>query len=194
MENSIDHDFSAKALDIMARCAFPGNVRELENCVRRTATLAAGSEILNSDLACHQGCCLSATLWKGHTGLTGVHPHPTPQSMTPPVAPAPRALAPAPVPAPARAPEPLVAELPAEAMAGACAEHALGAMERGLPHECPSPDHCPVVHPGKSEREQLIEALDKTGWVQAKAARLLGLTPRQIGYALRKQNIDIKRF
>ena len=64
----------------------------------------------------------------------------------------------------------------------------------GLPHECPAPDNCPVVHPGKSERERLIEALDKTGWVQAKAARLLGLTPRQIGYALRKQNIDIKKF
>jgi Nif-specific regulatory protein len=40
----------------------------------------------------------------------------------------------------------------------------------------------------------LIEALEKTGWVQAKAARLLGLTPRQIGYALRKQDIDIKKF
>ena len=67
-------------------------------------------------------------------------------------------------------------------------------MERGLPHDCPAPDNCPVVHPAKSERERLIEALDKTGWVQAKAARLLGLTPRQIGYALRKQNIDIKKF
>ncbi len=195
-ENGIDHDFSSKAMDIMSRCAFPGNVRELENCVRRTATLAAGTEILDSDLACFQGCCLSATLWKGHNGLTGVHPHPTPQPTMPPITATPRppAPAPAPFPAPAPAPEPFIAERPVEALAGACAEHALGAMERGMPHECPSPDHCPVVHPGKSEREQLIEALDKTGWVQAKAARLLGLTPRQIGYALRKQNIDIKRF
>jgi Nif-specific regulatory protein len=193
-ENSIDHAFSPKALDIIARCAFPGNVRELENCVRRTATLAAGTEILDSDLACFQGCCLSATLWKGHNGLAGLHPHPTPQPAMPPITATPRAPAPAPTPAPAPAPQPLVAELPAEALAGACAEHAMDAMERGMPHECPSPDHCPVVHPGKSERERLIEALDKTGWVQAKAARLLGLTPRQIGYALRKQNIDIKRF
>jgi Nif-specific regulatory protein len=217
-ENGIDHSFSGKALDIMTHCAFPGNVRELENCVRRTATLAAGEEILDSDLACWQGCCLSATLWKGHNGLTGLHPHPTPQPGMPPItatprppAPAPVAAAPAPAPAPAAAsapasaPEPfIVAPEPMEAFAGAalngaplngaCADHALDAMERGLPHECPSPDHCPVVHPGKSERERLIEALDKTGWVQAKAARLLGLTPRQIGYALRKQNIDIKRF
>ncbi len=200
-ENGIDHSFSGKALDIMAHCAFPGNVRELENCVRRTATLAAGDEILESDLACWQGCCLSSTLWKGHNGLTGVHPHPQAQPTLPPIIAIPAKPAPAPVAAPeptaAPAPAPVeafVAPVPADAMAGPCAEHALDAMERGLPHDCPSPDHCPVVHPGKSERERLIEALDKTGWVQAKAARLLGLTPRQIGYALRKQNIDIKKF
>jgi Nif-specific regulatory protein len=36
--------------------------------------------------------------------------------------------------------------------------------------------------------------MERAGWVQAKAARLLGLTPRQMGYALRKQGIEIKRF
>ncbi len=204
-ENHIDHAFSGKALDVMAACAFPGNVRELENCVRRTATLAAGKDIVESDLACWQGCCLSATLWKGHNATSGVHSHPQPQSGLPPItaapkpAPAPASLSapmPAPVSPPSPAPEPFIAPEPAlaGAMSGPCADHASEAMERGLPMECPSPDHCPVVHPGKSERERLIEALDKTGWVQAKAARLLGLTPRQIGYALRKQNIDIKRF
>jgi Nif-specific regulatory protein len=30
--------------------------------------------------------------------------------------------------------------------------------------------------------------------VQAKAARLLGLTPRQIGYAIRKHGIPIQRL
>jgi len=45
-----------------------------------------------------------------------------------------------------------------------------------------------------TERERLIEAMERAGWVQARAARLLGLTPRQIGYALRKHGIDIKRF
>jgi len=45
-----------------------------------------------------------------------------------------------------------------------------------------------------SERDSLIEAMERTGWVQAKAARLLNLTPRQIGYALRKYDIPIKKF
>jgi Nif-specific regulatory protein len=36
--------------------------------------------------------------------------------------------------------------------------------------------------------------MEKAGWVQAKAARLLGLTPRQLGYALRKHKIEIKKL
>ncbi len=47
---------------------------------------------------------------------------------------------------------------------------------------------------GHVERGQLIDAMERAGWVQAKAARLLGLTPRQMGYALRKHEIEIKRF
>ena len=35
---------------------------------------------------------------------------------------------------------------------------------------------------------------ERAGWVQAKAARILGLTPRQIGYALKKYEVEIKRF
>jgi Nif-specific regulatory protein len=45
-----------------------------------------------------------------------------------------------------------------------------------------------------SERERLVDAMERAGWVQAKAARLLSLTPRQMGYALRKHAIEIKRF
>jgi Nif-specific regulatory protein len=45
-----------------------------------------------------------------------------------------------------------------------------------------------------NERERLVWALEQCGWVQAKAARLLNLTPRQIGYALQKYNIEVKRL
>jgi Nif-specific regulatory protein len=36
------------------------------------------------------------------------------------------------------------------------------------------------------ERQRLHKALDRAGWVQARAARLLGLTPRQVAYKIRK--------
>ncbi|PPQ40273.1 Nif-specific regulatory protein [Rhodoblastus acidophilus] len=194
-ENGLEKSFSSPALERLSHCAFPGNVRELENCVRRTATLAGGAEIIEADLACAQGCCLSATLWKGHNALTGLHAQPTPQPTLPPITAKPAEPFRPPVEPHRPAPEPPAPEPPLEpVLSGPCADHAAEAAERGLPIDCPSPDHCPVVHPGKSERERLIEALEKTGWVQAKAARLLGLTPRQIGYALRKQNIDIKKF
>ncbi|MHB9101667.1 MAG: helix-turn-helix domain-containing protein, partial [Sulfuricella sp.] len=45
-----------------------------------------------------------------------------------------------------------------------------------------------------SERDRLMWAMEKCGWVQAKAARLLNLTPRQMGYALKKFNIEIKQL
>jgi Nif-specific regulatory protein len=48
--------------------------------------------------------------------------------------------------------------------------------------------------PPQSERARLVWAMEQCGWVQAKAARLLHLTPRQIGYALKKYNIVIKRI
>jgi Nif-specific regulatory protein len=44
------------------------------------------------------------------------------------------------------------------------------------------------------ERVRLVEAMERAGWVQARAARLLGLTSRQMGYALRKFNVEIKHF
>jgi Nif-specific regulatory protein len=45
-----------------------------------------------------------------------------------------------------------------------------------------------------SERNRLIQAMDRCGWVQAKAARLLGTTTRKLGYALNKQGIEVKKL
>ena len=42
------------------------------------------------------------------------------------------------------------------------------------------------------EKENIVNALEKTGWIQAKAARLLGITPRQIGYKIKKYGIEEK--
>ena len=50
-------------------------------------------------------------------------------------------------------------------------------------------------HPGLArsveylEQEQLRNALKKCGWIQTRAAKLLGLTPRQVGYKMKKYKI-----
>jgi len=47
---------------------------------------------------------------------------------------------------------------------------------------------------GMDEREQVIAALEQAGWVQAKAARLLNMTPRQIAYRVRILNIKMRHI
>ncbi|MDH4233283.1 MAG: nif-specific transcriptional activator NifA [Nitrospirota bacterium] len=39
------------------------------------------------------------------------------------------------------------------------------------------------------EKARILDALNKTGWVQARAARLLGITPRQIGYKIMRYGL-----
>jgi len=48
--------------------------------------------------------------------------------------------------------------------------------------------------PNIDERTRVIAALEQAGWVQAKAARLLGMTPRQIAYRIQTLNIEVKQF
>ena len=42
--------------------------------------------------------------------------------------------------------------------------------------------------------ERLVWAMERSGWVQAKAARLLKISPRQMGYALQKHGIEVRKF
>ncbi len=51
-----------------------------------------------------------------------------------------------------------------------------------------------VNDPNLSEKERVIAALEQAGWVQAKAARILGMTPRQIAYRIQTLNIEVKQF
>ena len=46
----------------------------------------------------------------------------------------------------------------------------------------------------QGERERLVWAMERCGWVQAKAARLLNISPRQMGYALQKYHIEVRKF
>ncbi len=65
------------------------------------------------------------------------------------------------------------------------AAHAAGSGQEAAEHVAAAPS---------TERERLIWALEQCGWVQAKAARLLNISPRQMGYALLKYNIEVKKF
>lgn len=154
-EHSTNLSLNSDAVAVLTSCYFPGNVRELENCVRRTATFAHGDHIAAADFACHNNECLSATLWPGGIGVAATVP----------------GFAPLPVinsTRPAR-PKPVSESIPS------AEEH--------------------DADPGGSvERDRLIAAMETAGWVQAKAARILGLTARQIGYALRKWDVDIKKI
>ena len=40
----------------------------------------------------------------------------------------------------------------------------------------------------------MIAALEQAGWVQARAARLLGMTPRQIAYRIQTLHIEVRQI
>ncbi len=62
------------------------------------------------------------------------------------------------------------------------------------PADAPAVASMNLSDPELDERERVIAALEQTGWVQAKAARLLGMTPRQIAYRIQTLNIKVRRL
>ncbi len=152
-EHHTEHQLSPSAIRVLESCYFPGNVRELENCIRRTATLAHEDRIGEGDFACRNDECLSATLWKSAVS----------------------------------APFPIVQPRPVASLPEREEAEPVDLIERDGPGESPADN----VKVGQRE---LLKALESTGWVQAKAARVLGLTPRQIGYAIRKYGIEVRKF
>ena len=161
-ENERNLHFADGAMHILTTCKFPGNVRELENCVNRAATMTRGEVIDEVDLACQTGHCLSRVLW-------------VPAMATPMAADLTATRRPS-------------AETPAAPPA-----ESDGGFE-GFDDEFDDEPDDLSTGPALPQRQRLIRAMEKAGWVQAKAARLLDLTPRQLGYALRKYNIEIKRL
>ncbi|WP_085034606.1 nif-specific transcriptional activator NifA [Ensifer aridi] len=153
-ENGRELAFAPSALDLVSQCRFPGNVRELENCIRRTATLAQSTTIVPSDFACRNSQCLSSLLWKGTDGSND---------------------------------GPAIDEFSTRRAGASQGELSSKACD-------PNDSGCPAIGARLTERERLIDAMEKSGWVQAKAARLLRLTPRQVGYALRRHQIEVKKF
>jgi Nif-specific regulatory protein len=175
-EQNVHLTLSESAREVLSECNFPGNIRELENCINRTATLARGEAIVDRDFSCRNDGCLSSVLWNGSREGAGAGLHPPSFTPLPIVS---RSSPPPVIRPPARP----VEETPPTAAATA-------------PASCPGAENCSAAEGGdqRSDREKLIEAMEQAGWVKAKAARLLGLTPRQIGYALQKHEIPVKKF
>jgi Nif-specific regulatory protein len=167
-EHGVSLTLSKRAMDVLRACDFPGNVRELESCVKRTAALAKGSMIVVEDFACSNESCLSVVLGKSMNEALpqqgGYVPLPI---FTPPQG----------------------RSWPVRRMAAPASPAASSSVEKAGPVE-----NARGGEGDSSERQRLVDAMERSAWVQAKAARILGLTPRQMGYALRKYNIEIKRF
>ncbi len=159
-EHDTTYSLTESAVTVLSSCYFPGNIRELENCVRRTATLAHGTRIVADDFACRHDECMSAVLWKRSDPPSPLVPRTTRGDYHP------------------------AAVRPGEPLRPASVDDCAGS-------EVPAD---PSAEEPEADRERLIEAMETAGWVQAKAARLLGLSARQIGYALRKHRISVKKF
>jgi len=163
-EHGVALTLSKPAMEALRGCDFPGNVRELESCVKRTAALAKNSLIVVEDLACSNGNCLSLVLGRSLNKMQSPDAH----------------YIPLPVVSPRE-------NLPPVRRSEIPPHFASASADMSEPIDSTQSED-------SSERQRLVEAMERTGWVQAKAARFLRLTPRQMGYALRKHNILIKRF
>jgi Nif-specific regulatory protein len=167
---------TSDAMDVLTHCYWPGNVRELENCIERTATMVQGDAIRAVAFPCRHDRCLTKTLH--HLDKEdAVSPIRMPTSLHLP-------------PRPPKEPT-----TPVVAVDGDDEGHddadvlRIGPTEHlsGTPRRYGN-------EPPEGERERLVWAMEQCAWVQAKAARLLKVTPRQLGYALRKYNIEVHKL
>jgi len=123
------------ALKALMNCNYPGNIRELENCLERAAFTAGEGTILPKHISCMRGeMCLSNMLEESAQPGT------------------------------------LISDIEEDEYDQELADSDI------------------------SDREKVIKALEKTGWVQAKAARMLDMTVRQINYRIKKYDIKVKKI
>ncbi len=170
-ENRRSLKVSPEAMKVLTSCYWPGNVRELENCIERTATMVQGDTINDLAFPCKQNRCLTQTL---HF-LDKADAVAAVATISPPARRE---------PAPGHAPDSAPGSAPSDEVTRIGPTHHLPA----------SPASASATEPPESERDRLIWAMEQCGWVQAKAARLLRVTPRQLGYALQKNRIEVRKF
>ena len=169
-ENRRNLKITPEGMKVLTSCYWPGNVRELENCIERTATMVQGDLIRDLAFPCKQNRCLTQTLHfldKADAVAAVAAPVAVP------------AVTPRANPRATSTKVRTTTRSPASAPPPTCRRARTGSRPRRRP---------------EGERERLIWAMEQCGWVQAKAARLLRVTPRQLGYALIKHRIEVKKF
>ena len=125
--NSRDIQLGKDLVDMMSVYHWPGNIRELQNCIERLVVLAETSLIELQSI---------------------------PESLTP------------------------------------YFEHVRTVQSRSTPQPSSPTSHQTLpARLDALERDRLRDALRKAGWVKTKAARLLGMTPRQIAYRIEKYRL-----
>jgi Nif-specific regulatory protein len=185
-----------QAMKVLSTCYWPGNVRELENCIERTATMVQGDTIHDFGFGCKQDRCPTQSLHhmeKADAVVAAAHtPLSIPVSRLRPGVASP-ATAPGgwPVPSAPMADSGHDIERATTRVADDDGGMTVIGPTRSLP---PAPSHGVGSPAPQGERDRLIWAMEQCGWVQAKAARLLRLTPRQMGYALLKHHIEVRKF
>ncbi|MDX2471980.1 MAG: sigma 54-interacting transcriptional regulator, partial [SAR324 cluster bacterium] len=137
VERGQEIGINTQTLEVISQCDFPGNVRELENCLRRAAMTSKDFLITEDSLPCTRGLCLSRTI-QHHVET------------------------------------PIASTTQTQQVAKTDAEQDLSQIA--------------------NERDRVTAALQRAGWVQAKAARLLNMTPRQVAYRIQKLKIDVEEF
>ena len=170
-ENRRNLKLTPEAMKVLTSFYWPGNVRELGNCIERTATMVQGDAIRDLAFPCKQNRCLTQTLHfvdkaDALAAVAGL------------AATGSRAF-------------PQFGDAGAESVVVRPVVKRIGPTEDVVPvgERRPLP-----VEPPDDERERLIWAMEQCGWVQAEAARLLRVTPRQLGYALSKHLIEVRKF
>ena len=202
---------SAEAMQVLSSCYWPGNVRELENCIERTATMLQGDTLHDVAFRCQQDRCLTQSLH--HLDKADAVAAVQPQPMAMPVSRlrtggtagggvgggagggAYRANG---ASGSSASPASVGGHGGFDGPAGADPGGGYGDDDVAVigPTARLPPGHSSQVgtDPPAGERDRLIWAMEQCGWVQAKAARLLRLTPRQMGYALQKNRIEVRKF
>jgi len=153
-----------EGLAVLNGCRFTGNVRQLRNCLERAFVAAEGETLGKDDFPCASDGRGACLLERLGDLSTPAAPASAPGPVMPAAPAAPAAPAPSPVP---YTPSPPAA-----------------VSQASEPSEPSEP----------SEKERVIAALERCGWVQAKAARLLGMTVRQLAYRVRKFGIPLERL